>query len=62
MPMLAVTGTERDTWGPLPEHLIRGRLAYVPHAERARVEGAGHFVHLERPRETADVLLGWLER
>jgi len=62
VPMLAVTGTERDTWGPLPEKLIQERLAYVPHAERARVAGAGHFVHLERPRETADVLLAWLER
>jgi pimeloyl-ACP methyl ester carboxylesterase len=61
-PLLAVTGSEPDSWGPLPEALLRERLAYVPRLERATVEGAGHFVHMERPRETAVLLLAWLER
>lgn len=60
MPMLAITGTEPDAWR-LPEAIAAERLARVPTLERARVSGAGHFVHMERPRETADLLLGFLE-
>lgn len=59
-PMLAVTGTEEDTWGPLPEELLRERLSYVRNLERVSVERTGHFVHIERPEETARVLLDWL--
>lgn len=61
-PLLAVIGSERDTWGPLPEPLLAERLAYVPVLARATVPGAGHFVHMERPRETAELALSWLER
>ena len=60
--MLAVIGSERDTWGPLPEKLLRDRLAPIPHLERATVAGSGHFCHMERPRETAELVLGWLAR
>jgi pimeloyl-ACP methyl ester carboxylesterase len=59
-PMLAVTGSEPDTWR-LDESIVAERLAYVPELRRAEVAGAGHFVHMERPRETADLLLGFLE-
>lgn len=62
VPMLAVTGTESDVWR-LPDAVVDARLAAIPAAvERARVPGAGHFVHMERPRETAELLLGWLAR
>lgn len=60
-PMLALTGTEPDTWGPLPEEIIRERLSFVKRSERASIQGTGHFVHLERPEETARVILDWLE-
>ena len=60
-PMLAVVGSERDTWGPLPEPILADRLAHVKQVERATVEGAGHFVHMEKPRETAELLLAFLE-
>ncbi len=59
-PMLALTGTEQDTWGPIPEELIAHRLRHVANVERASVDDTGHFVHLERPKETARVLLDWL--
>jgi pimeloyl-ACP methyl ester carboxylesterase len=61
VPMLAVVGSEPDAW-QLAEPIAAERLAHVPSLERACVAGAGHFVHMERPRETADLLLGFLER
>jgi pimeloyl-ACP methyl ester carboxylesterase len=60
-PMLAVIGSEPDTWGPLPETVLGPRLANVPHLHRATVPGAGHFVHMEQPAATAAVLLDFLE-
>jgi len=60
-PMLAVIGSEQDTWGPLPESVLAPRLANVARLERATVAGAGHFVHMEQPRATAELLLAWLE-
>jgi pimeloyl-ACP methyl ester carboxylesterase len=59
-PLLAVVGSEPDTWGPLPETLLQERLADVRLLERATVHGAGHFVHMERPVETAKLVLRWL--
>jgi pimeloyl-ACP methyl ester carboxylesterase len=60
VPMLAIRGSEPDTWGPLPESLLRERLRHVRHLERATINGAGHFVHIERPTETARVILDYL--
>ena len=60
-PMLAVIGGEPDTWGPLPEPTLAERLAHAPDVTRATIEGAGHFMHMERPAETAAVILDFLE-
>jgi pimeloyl-ACP methyl ester carboxylesterase len=60
MPLLAVTGTEPDAWR-LPDAIVEERLTNVPDVRWERVAGAGHFVHMERPRELADLLLGFLE-
>ena len=30
--------------------------------ERATIEGAGHFMHMEEPEATARVILDWLPR
>jgi len=59
-PMLAVIGSEPDTWGPLPEHVLAERLAHVKQLERCTIQGAGHFVHIERPRQTASAILDFL--
>jgi pimeloyl-ACP methyl ester carboxylesterase len=59
-PLLAINGTERDTWGPLPEAILAERLANIRHLERVRIAGAGHFVHMERPRDTAQAILAFL--
>jgi pimeloyl-ACP methyl ester carboxylesterase len=60
VPMLAVVGQEPDSWR-IPDAVIDERLAYVPELARATIAGAGHFVHMERPRETADALLRFLD-
>jgi len=60
MPMLAIVGSEPDTWGPLPEDVLSQRLSHVPQLERCTVAGAGHFVHIEKPEETAKVVLDFL--
>jgi pimeloyl-ACP methyl ester carboxylesterase len=61
-PLLAMIGSEPDTWGPIPEETRMKRLANAPVVEHVTVEGAGHFVHMEQPRAVADVLLAFLER
>lgn len=60
MPMLAISGSEPDTWGPLPEPILAERLSRVPQLARCTIRGAGHFVHIERPVETAQVVLDFL--
>lgn len=60
VPMLAIMGSEKDTWGPLPEQIVGPRLAMVPRLTRVTIEGAGHFVHMERPTETAAAILDFL--
>jgi len=59
-PMLAVIGSEPDTWGPLPEEILAERLSHAPVVTRATVQGAGHFMHIEKPRETAQLILDFL--
>ena len=60
MPVLAIVGSEPDIW-QLDASVAAQRLANVPALTRATVTGAGHFIHMEQPRQTADVLLGFLE-
>jgi len=61
-PMLALIGSEPDTWGPIPEAIRSERLGHLARVEHGVVEGAGHFTHMERPRETAAWVLAFLER
>lgn len=60
VPMLAISGSETDTWGPLPEPVLTERLAGVRDLERRTIKGAGHFVHIEKPVETANLILDFL--
>jgi pimeloyl-ACP methyl ester carboxylesterase len=56
VPVLAVLGTEPDPmgWGTPPEDV----LSHLPPGGRlVTVEGAGHFVHIERPHEVAALVL-----
>lgn len=60
MPLLAIVGSEPDTWGPLPADVLEERLSHARHLTRRTVEGAGHFVHIEKPEETAHLILEFL--
>ncbi len=59
-PTLGVLGTVPDAWGPLDEGLVRERVSQIGDFELVRIEGTGHFVHMEQPAETARVLLDFL--
>jgi pimeloyl-ACP methyl ester carboxylesterase len=59
VPILALLGTEREPmgWGVKRDDIE----PYLPKRARLHVlEGAGHFIHIERPRDTADLVLDFL--
>lgn len=58
VPTLIACGRE-DSWSPVSQHEAMQRL--VPQATLRVVDDAGHMVMMERPRETAAVLLEWLQ-
>jgi pimeloyl-ACP methyl ester carboxylesterase len=58
-PVLAFLGTEDDPmgWGTTPADV----LSHLPPSGRLVIqEGAGHFIHIEQPREVADQVLEFL--
>lgn len=59
VPFLGVLGLEPEMmgWGTLPEDV----MPYLPPGARfVPLEGVGHFVHIERPRPIADLVLEFL--
>jgi pimeloyl-ACP methyl ester carboxylesterase len=64
-PTLWVEGSETDLaqwWGNrYPRADFEARLAEVPRLQRARLEGAGHMLHHDRPAELAAVLEAFLD-
>ncbi len=58
VPTLIACGRE-DAWSPVSQHEAMQRLA--PQATLRVIEDAGHMVMMERPEETAAVLLEWLQ-
>ena len=53
-PVLALTGSEHDTWSDLGDDEIAARVGAIAHARHAVVDGAGHYVHLEQPDAVVD--------
>ena len=59
VPLLGLLGTEREPmdWGSTPETL----RPYLPPGARLEVvPETGHFIHIEKPREVADLVLEFL--
>jgi pimeloyl-ACP methyl ester carboxylesterase len=56
-PVAVLTGSEHDTWSDLPADIVAARVRSIPAATHDRVEGAGHYIHLEQP----DAVLGHLD-
>lgn len=54
-PVLVLTGTEEDAWTGLPADEIDQRIAALG-ARHEAVEGAGHYVHIERPDFVVDTV------
>ena len=57
LPALVIGGSEDRLVPPRQADALADGL---PHARRARLDGAGHFVMLERPEETAALVPGFL--
>jgi len=60
VPMLGVLGEEEEPmgWGTKPEDV---RPLLPPGARLETLPGAGHFVHIEKSREVADMVLEFLD-
>lgn len=58
-PVLLMTGAQ-DLWSPVAQH--REIADLTPHSDLHVIENAGHFMPVERPDETAALVLGWLSR
>ena len=48
-PVLALSGSEPDTWRDLTDEQIAERVGWFPDARHAVVPGTGHYVHIEDP-------------
>ena len=62
VPMLALIGSIRDTWGPLPEKVLTARLEGVQRLERAVIDDTGHFIHMEQPAATAALVFDFVRK
>lgn len=58
-PILLLVGRE-DGWSPVAQHAEIA--AMTPDAEMQVIEGAGHFLPLERRDETLAAIIDWLQR
>ncbi len=58
MPVLVVTGGRDTKYGALGRRLVEG---IGPHASLVVVEETDHAPHLQRPREVAEAVRGFLD-
>jgi pimeloyl-ACP methyl ester carboxylesterase len=58
---LLVLYADDDRVTPWKQHGAIATQA-VPHATIRRIDGGSHFLHLQKPHETADSIVAFLER
>lgn len=61
-PVLVLTGNEPDQWGDLPADIRARRLAVLRRGHHVVVPGAGHYVHIEQPDATLDLVKAFFAR
>lgn len=59
-PVLVITGGEHDTWSDLTDEDLAARVACIPDARHHVIDGAGHYVHVERPDEVLRLIKSFL--
>jgi pimeloyl-ACP methyl ester carboxylesterase len=55
-PVMVLTGTEPDQWSFLTDEDKQRRLAVFPDVQHHVVAGAGHYVHVEQPDATIELI------
>ena len=55
-PVLALTGSEHDTWSELSPDELASRLSRFRDARHQVIAGAGHYVHIEQPDQVLDAV------
>lgn len=55
-PVLALSGTEEDTWNELTDAERTARLGAMADARHREIARTGHYVHLERPDAVVDAI------
>ncbi len=59
-PILALTGGEEDMWSELSPQSIDERMALFADGRHHAVAGGGHYLHLEQPDTTFDLIVNFL--
>jgi pimeloyl-ACP methyl ester carboxylesterase len=58
-PVLSVVGTESDPWFKEGHELLH---TWFPRIDDSKIEGVGHFLHMQRPGQVSSNVAGWLGR
>lgn len=59
VPSLMITASDDVVFTP---GMAEGMVDHVPDLEIVRIEGAGHWIQLEKPAEVNEAAVGWLRR
>lgn len=60
-PILVLTGAEKDQWGDLPADEAERRVEMFQNATHHRMVGGGHYLHLEKPDETYELIKAFID-
>lgn len=61
-PTLVLTGGEHDMWSEMSASEVAARVSLVNDVEHHVVAGGGHYLHLEQPEQTIELMQDFLAR